>query len=306
MKKLLTVLLTVVMLSSVFTGCSPSDKGVYEAHLLPGTFDPNIFKEGTSILESQQGTETPAQPDEHKEVLHNDELHDLTLNKSLSGQWNVYMTEDNKITCWFDIYSERLRMISAENWFDTSKAEDMDQEAYIKWIKQIVGEYYTEDWSVYTLSCKTTITDTYAGSPVQSTKKGFLTAYDEHETVTAYTFRFTKYINDFATADAIQAYIRLDTGFVALEFSGHSFDGVKDIKVDKEKVNRSVSQFIVNSINNADYSYQKYKSNEAYIAYVNGKLSYICDTLIGVITMSEDEKDIENLEVVQQIILYLE
>ena len=305
MKKAISVGLVIVMLLLVFSGCSKKDTSTFDAYLLPGESDPNIMKEDTPVWTESNNTNNAPTPSETKEVRYQDALHELTYNKGLSVDWNIYNSADGKITCWFDKQTGKLRMISAENWFDLRNSEDLEQDLFTKWIKTAVSEYYTEDWSAYTLSCQTTITDNYTGTPVISIKNGFHAPYDKYEVVTAYTFKFTKYMGNHATADAIQAYIRMDTGFVALEFSGHAFDGIETIEIDSNKLTRSINQFVTTHINTGKYSYQKYWLRDQRLAYLNGKLCYLTTVIVEVLTI-KDEIDLENLEAVYNIVLPLE
>lgn len=306
MKRMLCFLSVLILLTVSLSGCLAADKKLYSVYILPDSSGPQVLKEDAPSVDqitastSDKKTDPPA---ESREVVHDDHLHEIFLNHQLTGQWNVYTSSDNAVTCWFDPETGKLRMISAENWLQAQDQKTMDADEYIEWIKLHVSEYYSENWSEYMVSCKTEILNTLTGTAEPEIKYDFYVPYETYETVNSYTFTFTKYLGDYATTDAIQAYIRPDNGLVVLEFSAHNFDNAEPVEPDLELIHASVYQFVTDSFSSSEYSYLMHSTQNQRFGYINGHLSMICTVKIALLSL--DDNHFEDTNAYQSVAILL-
>lgn len=285
MSKRFQLYIGVVILMIVLIILSVIFDNPYHVFLMDNASDMQIFAAGAPTVEllgNVSADSANGLPDAQKALTFEEDSINIHLNEMLSHEMLAYTSEDNKITCWFSAEGDKLRLISAEDWFSSPQGSNITEEDCLRWIYDRVAVYYTENWDDYTLSCSTVILSTADGKPQQFERNGFLVAPSEQETISAYVFTFTKSLDTQETTDLIQAYIRPDNGFAAIEFSAHNFDDAKPVSVSTDKLEDAVGRFIRKYIDKTKYTYAEHEIHHPKLSYISGKLCFICTVSIRV------------------------
>lgn len=224
----------------------------------------------------------------------------LLYNEVLSNEMHAYTSEDNKINCWYAVDTDKIRLISAEGWFYLPPGTAVTESSCLEWIYQQVSMYYAEDWSMYKHTCATAILSTASGVPQQIERSGFVAAAGERESISAYVFTFTRSVGELETTDVIQAYIRPDNGFVALEFSAHNFDDTAVVKVNMKHLENAVKDFLRDHVDKTQYKYISHRMQQPKLSYINGQLCCVCNVSIEVTSATETQTIEKQLAVTLQ------
>lgn len=238
--------------------------------------DTDLFVDSVNILKTNNSNSNNANPPKsEKELIIKSKKYDLMYSHS-DRLRDIYSTPDNGITGKFDCLTGKILQLTIAKHSGIAIPSNLSESQYIDWIKQIVCEYYAEDWSLYTYSCETTI-QIFGNDYVENTKrKGFHSATNETEVVSSYTFSFRMYISDFATSDEIKVYHELSSDSITIDFSKHEFDQTEQFSVNMEEVRNDIDTFLKQSINANIYRLVNYEITNPAMTFINGKIFYQC------------------------------
>lgn len=138
--------------------------------------------------------------------------------------------------------------------------------------KQLISAYYNEDWSKYTVACRTSMVLQGEDYGTGHTADGFVAEENDGQEITGYSLEFTRVIDGVSTADKIE--VRFTFDVLMISFSKHAFDEVEQIPVDTARVEASVDDFLNAYVDTAKYTLQDYTLSNPTVIREKDRLYY--------------------------------
>lgn len=276
MKKMFVLFLIMLLLMSTVACTVDKSLQTDSVFLLNAPDDPAIFLAGTpSISEFGEEDHSPADPAMQIEFALADQSLTLELLKS-EPDGDTYRSADQTITVRFARNTNELRYLNVAEVIENAPPMSGGEAALTDWIRSFVADFLEEDWTRYSLECKTTMTEVDGDRAVCNDYDGYRIPENPNQTVLFYTFDFIHYIGEFATSDRYTVSFSPSDGFFTIWFCAHEFDDMQKADIDMEKVRASIEDFLAQHLDSDSITLKAYQIQNAMLKYIDGKLYYDC------------------------------
>jgi hypothetical protein len=119
-------------------------------------------------------------------------------------------------------------------------------------------------------SCETVVNTSTATSSANDKYDTYVRETKENETISRYSFYFTRYVNEIATSDRTEVAVFPTTGTVIVKFDQHAFDAVKSTSLDEKTILQKIDSFLKQSLTDS-YVFVDYVLQMPRLIAIDGK-----------------------------------
>ena len=284
MKKLMTIGISVILLLSMVACKAPG--GNTQTVFIWGTADSEIFKGDTVSVSSELNEYVDNTVEKIKKNIRvgASAAFDIAYQKTVEQNGiirHVYNEVNDLATLRYFGDTQELAQIYFKAEVDSELGKCSTEEEYKRWamgfplflgIKDNVGieGMYTRE---YKYSCETRVVTSGADFAGQRTVEGFYIPKDDTETVSGYTFSFTKHLAGVPTSDKISIYVAKNT--IILNFDERRFANTEAPELDMTACEEAVEKFVNANVDTKKYTLASYEAKDAYLTYIGEKLCLV-------------------------------
>ena len=256
-----------------------------------GTADSEIFKGDTASVSSELNEYVDNTVEKIKTNIRvgSSAAFDIAYQKTVEQNGiirHVYKEVNDLATLRYFGDTQELAQIYFKAEVDSELGKCSTEEEYKRWamsfplflgIKDNVGieGMYTRE---YKYSCETRVVTSGADFAGQRTVEGFYIPKDDTETVSGYTFSFTKHLAGVPTSDKISIYVAKNTiakNTIILNFDEKRFADTEAPELDMTACDEAVENFLNAKVDTKKYTLASYEAKDAYLTYIGEKLCLV-------------------------------